>query len=156
MSALATQTHVPGGARNRPGDHGCVESRWHLRYNPKRELWLAWWTLVVFYNFFGLVFFVLTRAQPPPNPAWDTPRVVQWFHDNHFGILVGFAIMFVITGMTTMSNALIAYSMRRMSVSRVFGYSLPHLVRAQCDSRNDADVCRADRRRASTRPRARS
>ena len=39
-------------------------------------------------------------------------RVVQWFHDNHFGVLVGFAIMFVITGMTTMSNALIAYSMR--------------------------------------------
>ncbi len=93
------------------------------RHNPKRELWLAWWTLVVFYNFFFLVFFVVTRTQPPPNPAWDTPRVVQWFRDNHFGLLAGFAIMFVITGMTTMSNALIAYSMRRMSVSRAFAYS---------------------------------
>lgn len=96
---------------------------WHCRHNPKRELWSAWWTLVVFYNFFGLVFFVLTRAQPPPSPAWDTQKIVQWFQDNHFGILLGFAIMFVITGMTTMSNALIAYSMRRMSVSRAFAYS---------------------------------
>ena len=93
------------------------------RHNPKRELWLAWWTLVVFYNLFVVVFFVLTRTQPPPSPAWDTPRVVQWFQHNHTGILVGFAIMFVITGMTTMSNALIAYSMRRMSVSPVFGYT---------------------------------
>lgn len=92
-------------------------------HNPKRELWVAWWTLVVFYNLFGLVFFVLTRAQPPPDPGWDAARTVQWFGDNHFGILLGFAIMFLITGMTTMSNALIAYSMRRMSVSRVFAYS---------------------------------
>ncbi|ORV71912.1 hypothetical protein AWC07_04405 [Mycobacterium gastri] len=91
--------------------------------NPKRELWLAWWTLVAFYNLFALVFFVLTRTQPPPDPSWDTPRIVRWFQDNHFGILIGFAIMFVITGMTTMSNALIAYSMRRMTVSPAFAYS---------------------------------
>ncbi|BBX63405.1 hypothetical protein MSAS_25790 [Mycobacterium saskatchewanense] len=91
--------------------------------HAKRELWLAWWTLVVFYNLFFVVFFVLTRAQPPPSPAWDAARVAQWFRHNHIGILVGFAIMFVITGMTTMSNALIAYSMRRMSVSRAFAYS---------------------------------
>lgn len=123
MSALATQPTSPVGASEPPGGSRLRRIAWHLRHNPKRELWLAWWTLVVFYNFFGLVFFVLTRVQPPPNPAWDTPRVVRWFSDNHFGILVGFAIMFVITGMTTMSNALIAYSMRRMSVSRVFGYS---------------------------------
>lgn len=90
---------------------------------PKRELWLAWWTLVVFYNLFVLVFFVLTRTQPPPDPSWDTPRIVRWFQDNHLGILIGFAIMFVIAGMTTMSNALIAYSMRRMSVSSAFAYS---------------------------------
>ncbi|ORB45923.1 hypothetical protein [Mycobacterium persicum] len=91
--------------------------------NPKRELRLAWWTLVVFYNLFVLVFFVLTRTQPPPDPSWDTPIIVRWFQDNHFGLVIGFAIMFVITGMTTMSNALIAYSMRRMSVSPAFAYS---------------------------------
>ena len=93
------------------------------RHNPKRELWLAWWTLVVFYNFFFPVFFVVTRVQPPPSPAWDIARQVQWFRAHHFGILVGFAVVFLIAGMTTMCNALIAYSMRRMSVSPVFAYS---------------------------------
>jgi uncharacterized membrane protein len=120
MSAVATQTASPVEPSGGSPLHRFV---WHIRHNPKRELWLAWWALIVFYNFFFVVFFVLTRTQPPPNPAWDTPRVVQWFHDNHFGILVGFAIMFVITGTTTMSNALIAYSMRRMSVSPAFGYT---------------------------------
>ncbi|MBW0017106.1 MAG: hypothetical protein JO236_06120 [Mycobacterium sp.] len=109
MNTLATRTASP--------------LAWYARQNPKRELWLAWGTLVVFYIFFGVVFFVLTRTQPPPSPAWDSRKVVQWFQDNHSGILIGFAIMFVITGMTTMSNALIAYSMRRMSVSPAFGYT---------------------------------
>ncbi|HZQ30399.1 MAG TPA: hypothetical protein VFB19_01535 [Mycobacterium sp.] len=91
--------------------------------NGRRELWFAWWTTVVFYQLFGVVFFVLTRTQPPPDPGWDASRVAQWFHDHHFGLLFGFGIMFLITGMTAPQNALIAYSMRRMSVSRAFGYS---------------------------------
>lgn len=96
---------------------------WHCSHNPKRELWFAWWTIVVFYQLFFVVFFVLTRTQPPPNPGWAVPRIVQWFNDNHSGLLVGFAIMFLMTGMTAPQNALIAYSMRRMSVSPAFGYS---------------------------------
>ena len=52
------------------------------------------------------------------------PRaVVQWFNDNHTGLLVGFALMFLIAGMVAPANALIAYSMRRMSVSPAFAYS---------------------------------
>ncbi len=70
-----------------------------------------------------MVFFVVTRVQPPPSPSWDSARIVRWFHDNHFGLVAGFAIMFVVGGMTTINNALIAYSMRRMSVSRAFAYS---------------------------------
>ena len=95
--------------------------RW--RDDPKRELWFAWWTTVVFYQVFGLVFFVITRTQPPPSPDWDAPRIVQWFNDNHTGLLVGFALMFLVTGMVAPANALIAYSMRRMSVSPAFGYA---------------------------------
>ena len=48
---------------------------------------------------------------------------MQWFNDNHTGLLVGFAIMFIIAGMASPANALIAYSMRRMSVSPAFGYA---------------------------------
>lgn len=93
------------------------------RSDPKRELWFAWWSTVVFYQIFGLVFFVLTRTQPPPPPSWDATRIVGWFADHHHGLLIGFAIMFLITGMVAPANALIAYSMRRMSISPAFGYA---------------------------------
>ena len=93
------------------------------RSDPKRELWFAWWSTVVFYQIFGLVFFVLTRTQPPPPPSWDAARIVGWFTDHHHGLLIGLAVMFLITGMVAPANALIAYSMRRMSISPAFGYA---------------------------------
>jgi len=95
----------------------------HCRHNPKRELWFAWWTLVIFYALFFPVFFVITRVQPPPQPSWDLVTQVQWFHERNLGIPVGFGIIFGIGGMIAVNNALIAYSMRRMSVSPAFAYS---------------------------------
>ena len=47
---------------------------WNFRHHPKRELWFAWWVMVIFYQLYGLLFFFVTRVQPPPSPAWDTPR----------------------------------------------------------------------------------
>jgi hypothetical protein len=96
---------------------------WNFRLHPKRELWFAWWVIVVFYQLYGVLFFIITRVQPPPSPAWDTPTVVQWFDERHLGILAGFGVVFLISGMCAPMNALLAYSMRRMSVSPVFGYS---------------------------------
>ena len=96
---------------------------WHWRNNPKRELWLAWYATVVFYNIFFVVFFPVTHAQPPPHPGWSDAQVAYWFARNHHGLLTGFAIMFAVAGLTAPQNALIAYSMRRMSVSRAFAYS---------------------------------
>ena len=81
---------------------------WHWRHNPKRELWIAWWTMVVFYQLFGLLFFVVTRTQPPPHPSWEPTRVAQWFDENRHGLLIGFAFVFIIGGMTAIMNALIA------------------------------------------------
>jgi len=94
-----------------------------LRHDPKRELWIAWWTMFVFYQLFGLLFFVVTRTMPPGQPGWEPERVVQWFDDRRHGLLLGFAFVFIIAGMTAIMNALIAHSMRRMSVSRAFAYS---------------------------------
>jgi hypothetical protein len=96
---------------------------WHWRYDPKAELWIIWYSMVFFYQLFGIVFFIMTRVMPPPKPWWDTPRIVQWFHDNHTGLLVGFGIIFLVTGLVAACNALIGYSIRRMSVSRAFAYS---------------------------------
>lgn len=104
---------------------GSVISRffWNVRHHPKKELWFAWWVMVVFYQLYGVLFFLVTRVQPPPSPAWDIPTVVQWFDDRHLGILAGFGVVFLISGMCGPMNALLAYSMRRMSVSPIFGYS---------------------------------
>jgi hypothetical protein len=96
---------------------------WHWRNNQKRELWIAWYSMIVFYNVFVIVFFILTHAQPPPHASWSDAQVVFWFNHDHNGLLTGFAIMFASTALTVPANALIAYSIRRMSVSRAFAYS---------------------------------
>jgi hypothetical protein len=96
---------------------------WHWRHDEKLELWLGWWTLVVFYNLYGLLFFVITRTQPPPRPSLDPAEIVQWFADRRAGLLYGYAVVFIVGGATALMNATLAYSMRRMSVSRAFAYS---------------------------------
>ena len=37
--------------------------------DPKRELWLAWWTMVCSTSCFFLVFFVITRPSRHRNPG---------------------------------------------------------------------------------------
>lgn len=96
---------------------------WQLWRGPKRELWLPWALMVFFYNVFFPVFFIVAQVQPPPQPTWDLATQVHWFHERHLGIPVGFGVVFAVSGIIAVNNALIAYSMRRMSVSRVFGYS---------------------------------
>jgi hypothetical protein len=97
--------------------------RWAWRHDRNYELKMTWWALVVFYQLFGIVFAIMTRVMPPPKPWWSDARVVQWFADNRSGLLWGFGIIFLISGLVAAQNALIAYSIRRMSVSRAFAYS---------------------------------
>jgi hypothetical protein len=117
MTAVAA-----AGAPARPRGLG-GRIAWSWRYDAKFELAMAWWAVIAFNQIFGIVFFVMTRVMPPPKPWWSQARVVQWFNDNHVGLLYGFGIIFLIAGLTAAQNALIAYSMRRMSVSRAFAYS---------------------------------
>jgi hypothetical protein len=96
---------------------------WQLLHDEKRELWIGWWTLVVFYNLYGLLFFVITRTQPPPQPSLEPSEVAQWFAERRQGLIYGYAVVFIVGGATAIMNATLAYSMRRMSVSRAFAYS---------------------------------
>ena len=96
---------------------------WNLRHNRKIDLWIAWYTMVVFYILFGIVFVLMTEVMPPPGPDWSTERVVNWFHDTRPGLLNGFAIIFAVTGMSALCNAIISYSMWRMTVSKAFAYA---------------------------------
>lgn len=96
---------------------------WHWRHNPKIELWILWWAMFWFYQLFGVVFVLLAHVMPPPPPYWNEAEIGQWFSQYRSGILLGFGICFFITGLVASCNALIAYSMRRMSVSKAFALS---------------------------------
>lgn len=89
----------------------------------KRELWIGWWAMLIFYQMYAIAFFMVAPIQPPPDPAKTIAEVTQWYDDNQFRLLWGVAIAYAVIGMTTLCNALIAYSMFRMSVSNVFAYS---------------------------------
>lgn len=91
--------------------------------DPKRELWLAWYATVGFYSLYTVVFFVITRTQPPGKPWYSPVHVTEWFAGRHDGLLVGFALIFVLGGLSATALALITYSIRRMSVSPAFAYS---------------------------------
>jgi hypothetical protein len=96
---------------------------WHWRYDEKRELWIGWRTLLVYYTPHGLLFSVIARTQPPPPPSLEPSEIVQWFADRRSGLLYGYAIISIVGGATAIMNATLAYTMRRMSVSRAFAYS---------------------------------
>jgi hypothetical protein len=95
----------------------------NLRDDPKRELWFAWYSTVSFYSLYTVVFFGLTRTQPPGKPWVGPEQAADWFAGRRWGLLVGFALIFVLGGWSATAIALITYSIRRMSVSRAFAYS---------------------------------
>ena len=90
---------------------------------PKRELWLAWYVTVAFYGLYSVVFFGLSRTQPPGRPFLDPDQTVAWLADRHWGLLIGFGLIFVVGGFSAVAIALITYSIRRMSVSSAYAYS---------------------------------
>ncbi|AHH19467.1 hypothetical protein NONO_c46830 [Nocardia nova SH22a] len=84
---------------------------------------ICWWSIPVFYGLFGLIFVVLTRVMPPPRPDASTEQIVAFFHDHALTIRIGFGLLAAIIGFTGMANGLIAFQMKRMSISPVFAYS---------------------------------
>ncbi|GAA5054615.1 hypothetical protein [Nocardia callitridis] len=87
------------------------------------DQWICWCSIPIFYLLFGLIFVVLTRVMPPPRPDATTAQIVTFFQDNAIGIRIGFALLVAIIGFTAMANGLIAFQIKRMSVSPVFAYA---------------------------------
>jgi len=118
MNATFAAHAVPPMPRALPG-----KIAWNWRHNPKFDLWFAWYAMVGFYNMFGIVFFIITRTQPPPKAWWGLARIVEWFGQHDTALLFGFSFTFLVIAFSITANALIAWSIRRMSVSPAFAYS---------------------------------
>jgi hypothetical protein len=94
----------------------------HWTRIPKIDQRIAWWTIPIFYNLFGLIFVVLTRVMPPPRPDVEPTQIVDFFHVHSLTIRIGFAILMVVVGFTAAANRVIALQITRMSVAPVFAY----------------------------------
>jgi hypothetical protein len=107
----------------------------HWNRIPKVDQRIAWWTIPIFYNLFGLIFVVLTRVMPPPRPDVGPAQIVDFFHVHSLTIWIGFAILMVVVGFTAAANGLIALQIKRMSVAPVFRLRLHRLARRRRDPR---------------------
>ena len=82
-----------------PRGHCISESPGNCRHNPKRELWFAWWVMVDLLQCSTLVFFFVTRVQPPPEPRMghSRRRSCAGSPNATSGIPAGFGVMFLIS-----------------------------------------------------------
>ena len=91
-------------------------------HEDKRDLWVCWWVLPVFYTLFGLIFVPLTRVMPPPSPGKSVDQINAFFDAHSLTIKIGFTILLLVIGFSGVTTGLIAYQMKRMSVNPVFAY----------------------------------
>lgn len=104
-------------------DTGSAQQLFSVRASrEKLDLWICWWVLPVFYTFFGLIFVLLAHVMPPPSPALSESQILAFFHAHATTIKIGFALLMGVIGLGSISNGLVAYQMKRMSVSPVFAY----------------------------------
>jgi hypothetical protein len=95
------------------------------RHRPasKTDLWICFWVVPIFYTTFGLIFVPLTRVMPPPRPDVTANQMVDFLHQHALTIQIGFALLMVVIGGAGVSNGLVMYQIKRMSVSPVFAYA---------------------------------
>jgi hypothetical protein len=86
------------------------------------DLWICWWTIPAFYVLFGVIFVPLTRVMPPPRPGLSVEQINAFFHVHATTIKIGFSLLMVVIGFGCVTNGLVAYEMKRMSIKPVFAY----------------------------------
>ena len=70
---MSASTPPPLTMPDPPAGSRMSRFRWNFRHHPKRELWFAWWVMVIFYQLYGVLFFFVTRVQPPAEPRVGYP-----------------------------------------------------------------------------------
>jgi hypothetical protein len=96
------------------------------RRNSKLDQWICFWSIPVFYVFFGIVFVYLTRTMPPPSANVGADGAIGFFQ-SVAGVAhtrIGFALLVFSLGFYAMNNALVVVQMKRMEgVSQAMAYA---------------------------------
>lgn len=88
----------------------------------KPDVRILTWFFPIWYAVFGVIICVLTRVTPPPRPDVPTAGKVAFFNEHHLTIQLGFVVLLILLGGAAVTNGLVAYQMKRMSVGSVFAY----------------------------------
>lgn len=89
----------------------------------KPDVRLVCWFFPVWYGVFGVIICVLARVTPPPRPDVTDADKVAFFASNGMTIQIGFCVLLILLGGAAITNGLVAYQMKRMSVGSVFAYA---------------------------------
>ncbi|KKW63227.1 hypothetical protein ABQF17_03190 [Mycolicibacterium elephantis] len=89
----------------------------------KPDVRLVCWFFPVWYAVFGVIICVLARVTPPPRPDVSAADKVAFFAANGTTIRIGFCVLLILLGGAAITNGLVAYQMKRMSVGSVFAYA---------------------------------
>ncbi|MEZ0338945.1 hypothetical protein ACAG25_03060 [Mycobacterium sp. pV006] len=88
----------------------------------KPDVRLITWFFPAWYGVFGVIICVLARVTPPPRPDVTAADKVAFFAENGLTIQIGFALLLILLGGAAVTNGLVAYQIKRMSVGSVFAY----------------------------------
>ena len=88
----------------------------------KRDVWFIYWIFPGFYAVFGVIICLLTRVTPPPRPDVTTADKVEFFAVHGTTIQLGFGLLLILLGGAAVTNGIVVYHMKRMSVGSVFAY----------------------------------
>lgn len=107
---MSTLTPDPPTRTAQPGAQG------------KPDVRLVTWFFPVWYGLFGVIICVLARVTPPPRPDVTAADKAAFFASNGLTIQIGFCLLLILLGGAPVTNGLVAYHMKRMSVGSVFAY----------------------------------
>lgn len=89
----------------------------------KRDVWLIYWIFPAFYFVFFVIFCPLARVTcPPPRPDVTAQQAADFFHAHAVTIQIAFCLLFVVVGGAAVTNGLVVYQMKRMSVGSLPAY----------------------------------
>jgi hypothetical protein len=97
-----------------------------LAASPPRsgiDLRVCFWVVPIFYSLFGLIFVPLTRVMPPPRPDVTAHQMVGFLQQHALTIQIGFALLMIVIGFAGVTNGVVAYEIKRMSVNPAFAYA---------------------------------